>query len=139
MAVLVGYELALSKELKKGADIWLNNPRVTREASGTSGMTAAMNGALNFSTDDGWVREFKNMNEEQVAFVLPVVDHTLPHFEQDELDLKNMYDMLENQILPMYYDTPEKWWTMVNHSMSKVVPFFDSDRMADEYYTKVYR
>ncbi len=138
MAVLVGYELTLSKEVKKGSDVWLNNPRVTREASGTSGMTAAMNGSINFSTNDGWVREFKDRNKEQVAFVLPVVDHTLPHFEQDELDLQNLYKMLENEIIPLYYDTPKKWWDMVETSMEKVVPFFDSDRMADEYYTKIY-
>ncbi len=138
MAVLTGYELTLSKELKKGADIWLNNPRVTREASGTSGMTAAMNGAINFSTNDGWVREFKDINDEKVAFVLPTVDHTIPHFEQDELDLENMYKMLEGEILPLYYDTPQKWWDMVSTSMSKVVPYFDSDRMAEEYYTKIY-
>ncbi len=138
MAVLAGYELKLSRKLKEGSDIWLNNPRVTREASGTSGMTASMNGSINFSTNDGWVREFKDLNKEQVAFVLPVVDHKLPHFEQDELDLKNMYNMLEDEIIPMYYETPEKWWDMVELSMDKVVPFFDSDRMADEYYTKIY-
>ncbi len=58
VAVLTGYELALSKRMKQAADCWLNNPRVPREASGTSGMTAAMNGAVNFSTDDGWIPEF---------------------------------------------------------------------------------
>jgi starch phosphorylase len=55
VAVVVGYELTLSKRMKQAADCWLNNPRVPREASGTSGMTAAMNGAVNFSTDDGWI------------------------------------------------------------------------------------
>src|SRR5690606_739889 len=58
MAVLTGYELSLSKSLKQGSDLWLNNPRVPREASGTSGMTAAMNGSVNLSTDDGWIPEF---------------------------------------------------------------------------------
>ncbi|MDE3212031.1 MAG: alpha-glucan family phosphorylase, partial [Bacteroidota bacterium] len=60
VAVCIGYELALSKRLKQAADIWLNNPRVPREASGTSGMTAAMNGAVNLSTHDGWICEFIN-------------------------------------------------------------------------------
>jgi len=60
MAVMIGYELALSKRLKQAADCWLNNPRVPREASGTSGMTASMNGAVNLSTDDGWIPEFIN-------------------------------------------------------------------------------
>jgi starch phosphorylase len=61
MAVLTGYELSLSKSLKQGSDIWLNNPRVPREASGTSGMTASMNGSVNLSTDDGWIPNLQNM------------------------------------------------------------------------------
>lgn len=139
MAVLVGHELKLSRQLKKGADLWLNNPRVTREASGTSGMTAAMNGALNFSTNDGWVREFKDMNKTQNSFVLPIVDHNLPTYEQDQMDLDNMYEMLQSEILPLYYDTPKKWWDLVATSMKQIVPFFDSDRMVDEYYKKLYK
>lgn len=139
MAVLTGYELKLSRQLKEGADIWLNNPRVTREASGTSGMTAAMNGAINFSTNDGWVREFKDLNKEQVAFVLPIVDHTLPTYQQDQMDLDNLYQMLEGEILPLFYNTPKKWWDMVELSMARVAPYFDSDRMADEYYMKLYK
>lgn len=139
MAVLVGHELKLSRQLKKGADLWLNNPRVTREASGTSGMTAAMNGAINFSTNDGWVREFKDMNKTQNSFVLPIVDHNLPTYEQDRMDLENMYEMLENEILPMYYGAPKKWWDLVTTSMKQIVPFFDSDRMVDEYYKKLYK
>lgn len=139
MAVLTGHELKLSRQLKEGADIWLNNPRVTREASGTSGMTAAMNGAVNFSTNDGWVREFKDLNKTQNSFVLPIVDHTLPTHQQDQMDLDNLYEMLENEILPLYYNKPKKWWDLVETSMKQVVPFFDSDRMADEYYTKLYK
>lgn len=105
MAVLAGYELHISKKLKDGADIWLNNPRVTREASGTSGMTAAMNGALNLSTNDGWIREFHDICAD-CSFVLPIVDHTLPHYEQDKLDLNNLYKVLENEIIPLYYNKP---------------------------------
>lgn len=138
MAVLTGYELKLSRQLKEGADLWLNNPRVTREASGTSGMTAAMNGAVNCSTNDGWVREFKDLNKEQNSFVLPIVDHHAPNYVQDQMDLDNLYKMLEDEIVPMFYDQPEKWWDLTLTSMNQVAPFFDSDRMADEYYTKVY-
>lgn len=138
MAVLIGHELKLSRQLKKGADIWLNNPRVTREASGTSGMTAAMNGAINFSTNDGWVREFKELNETQNSFVLPIVDHNLPTYQQDQMDLDNLYQMLEEEILPLYYDSEEDWWDLVETSMKQIVPFFDSARMADEYYGKMY-
>ena len=88
-AVVVGYELALSKRLKQGADCWLNNPRVPREASGTSGMTAAMNGAVNFSTDDGWIPEFVNQGNN--GFVVPQVDyHNVPLQQQDEYDLNKI-------------------------------------------------
>lgn len=139
MAVLVGHELKLSRQLKKGADVWLNNPRVTREASGTSGMTAAMNGAINFSTNDGWVREFKDLNKTQNSFVLPIVDHLLPTYQQDQMDLNNLYQMLENEILPLYYKKPKKWWDLVETSMKQIVPYFDSDRMVDEYYKKLYK
>uniref|UniRef100_UPI0039A52C14 alpha-glucan family phosphorylase n=1 Tax=Ornithobacterium rhinotracheale TaxID=28251 RepID=UPI0039A52C14 len=137
MAVLAGYELSLSKKLKDGADIWLNNPRVTREASGTSGMTAAMNGAINLSTNDGWIREFNEMNPEAL-FTLPIIDWTLPHFEQDKIDRENLYKILQNEALPLYYNTPEEWYKKVLTSMNTVTPFFDSARMVEEYYTNIY-
>jgi starch phosphorylase len=136
MSVLVGYELALSRKLKEGADIWLNNPEVTREASGTSGMTAAMNGALNLSTNDGWVCEF--IENDENSWVLPTVDLNLSLREQAQKDMENLYDYIENKVIPTYYDMPEKWWKMVSKSMNDIVPFFDSARMADEYYTKMY-
>lgn len=136
MAVLAGYELKLSRQCKEGSDLWLNNPRVTREASGTSGMTASMNGSINISTNDGWIREYEDHGKS--CFVLPIVDHTLPTYEQDALDLDNLYKILEEEVIPMYYKTPKKWSKMMLHSMNKVYPFFDSDRMADEYYTKIY-
>ena len=139
MAVLTGHELKLSRQLKEGADVWLNNPRVTREASGTSGMTAAMNGAVNFSTNDGWVREFKDLNKTKNSFVLPIIDHNLPTHEQDDLDLVNLYEMLENEVLPLYYDSPKKWWDLVETSMKQVSPYFESGRMVDEYYKKLYK
>jgi starch phosphorylase len=139
MAVLVGHELKLSRTLKGGADLWLNNPRVTREASGTSGMTAAMNGAINFSTNDGWAREFKDLNKKQNSFVLPIVDHTLPTYMQDQMDLENLYKMLETEVIPLFYKTPKKWWDLVETSMAQIAPYFDSDRMVDEYYTKLYK
>lgn len=137
MAVLVGYELALSKMLKDGADLWLNNPIVTREASGTSGMTAAMNGSVNFSTYDGWVCEFAEHGHN--AFIIPEADRSLTDEARDHHDRQGFYQILNTEILPLYYDTPKKWWKLVHNSMNDVVPFFDSDRMVDEYYTKVYK
>lgn len=134
MAVLTGHELSLSKLIKDGSDVWLNTPIVTREASGTSGMTAAMNASLNFSTFDGWVCEFAN---ESNSFIVPEAPH-FPEWERDNTDISNMLDMLENKILPTYYDRPADWQKMVLQSMNDVNAFFDSDRMAAEYYEKVY-
>jgi starch phosphorylase len=136
LCILFGYELKLSRQLKEGADIWLNNPRVTREASGTSGMTATMNGAINLSTNDGWIREYEDHGK--TCFVLPIVSHLLPIYQQDQLDLDNLYHVLEKEIVPMYYNQRKKWNQMIFYSIKKLLPFFDSDRMATEYYEKMY-
>jgi glycogen phosphorylase len=137
VAVCTGYELALSKRLKQASDAWLNNPRVPREASGTSGMTAAMNGAVNVSTNDGWICEF--INHGNNGFVVPPVDYENMHVqEQDEYDLNKLYDILENQILPMYYNNFEVWRQIVKNGMRDVRFQFDSNRMADEYYKILY-
>ncbi|QEC67153.1 alpha-glucan family phosphorylase [Panacibacter ginsenosidivorans] len=138
MAVLIGYELWLSKRLKQSADIWLNNPRVPREASGTSGMTAAMNGAVNFSTDDGWIPEF--INHGHNGFVVPKADYeNMTVHEQDEYDLNKMYDILENQVLPLYYDNYDTWRQIMKNGMRDVRFQFDSNRMAHEYYELMYK
>jgi starch phosphorylase len=136
IAVLVGYELKLSRLLKNGADIWLNNPRIPREASGTSGMTAAMNGAVNVSTYDGWIPEFAKHGVN--SFIVPPVNQSLPVHEQDQTDQINLLDILEKDIIPMYYGDPEKWTQIIKNSMSDVTPYFDADRMAYQYYEKVY-
>lgn len=135
-AVLVGYELALSGLLKKGADIWLNTPRRPREASGTSGMTAAMNGAINFSISDGWVIEYARHGEN--AYIIPPTDPTMPIDQQDNEDFHSMMYILENEILPTYYNQPLRWKQIVKNSMKDVYPDFDSDRMVDEYYERLY-
>ncbi len=137
MAVLTGYELALSRDLKQGSDLWLNNPRVPREASGTSGMTAAMNGSVNLSTDDGWIPEFANPG--QNSFVVPKADYfNMSVYDQDLYDLEALYDLLEKEILPTYYDQPSKWRDIQYQAMDDVMDYFNSDRMADEYYKKIY-
>jgi starch phosphorylase len=138
VAVVVGYELALSKRMKQAADCWLNNPRVPREASGTSGMTAAMNGAVNFSTDDGWIPEFVNHGNN--GFVVPKADYANMHVqEQDEYDLNKLYEILENEILPLYYDNYETWRQVVKNGMRDVRFRFESNRMASEYYELLYK
>lgn len=137
MAVLIGYELDLSRALKYGADVWLNTPRVSREASGTSGMSAAMNGAIHFSTNDGWHREFARDGIN--AFTIVSQEYKKDLEEQDSCDAKSMMDILEEQIIPLYYEKPKKWLKMMKNSMHDVTPTFDSSRMADEYYTKMYK
>lgn len=137
VAVCLGYELTLSKRLKQASDIWLNNPRVPREASGTSGMTAAMNGAVNFSTHDGWICEF--INHGNNGFVVPPVDYaSMSVHDQDEYDLNKIYDILENQVLPLYYDDPSIWRQIMKNGMRDVRWQFDSNRMAKEYYEQLY-
>jgi starch phosphorylase len=136
VAVLVGYELKRSRQLKYGSDVWLNNPRLPREAAGTSGMTAAMNGSINFSTYDGWIPEYSKHGVN--SFIVPPVDQSLPRPKQDQSDMQNLLNILEDEIIPTYYGEPEKWLQIVKSSMQDVLPYFDADRMAYQYYEKLY-
>ncbi|WP_149276572.1 alpha-glucan family phosphorylase [Pareuzebyella sediminis] len=136
LAVLTGYEMELSQKLKTGSDIWLNNPRITREASGTSGMTAAMNGSVNLSTNDGWMPEFANHGEN--CFVLPEISYDLPVERQDEIDCYHLYTILEKEVLPTFYDNPVRWNEIVCNAIDGVVPAFTSARMATQYYKELY-
>lgn len=138
VAVVIGYELHLSKRMKQAADLWLNNPRVPREASGTSGMTAAMNGAVNCSTDDGWIPEF--INHGNNGYVVPKADYAKMNVQQqDDYDLDTLYDILEEEILPTYYDHYDTWRNVVKNGMRDVRFRFESDRMATEYYELLYK
>jgi len=138
VSVLVGYELGLSKRLKQAGDVWLNNPRVPREASGTSGMTAAMNGSVNFSTDDGWIPEF--INHGHNGFVIPKADYANMTVQaQDEYDLEKLYEILEKEILPLYYENYDTWRMVIKNGMRDVRFQFDSNRMAHEYYELLYK
>ncbi|MFW0718643.1 alpha-glucan family phosphorylase [Pedobacter sp. N23S346] len=136
-AVLVGYELGLSSLLKKGADVWLNNPKMYREASGTSGMTAAMNGAINLSIPDGWIPEFA-INSENCFLIEPAQD-ALPEEQKDRKENANLMDVLENTVLPTYYDHPSTWFNIVREGIKGVIPEFESARMAEAYYKQMYR
>jgi starch phosphorylase len=135
-SILVGYEMKLSKMLKAGADVWLNVPRITHEASGTSGMAAAMNGALNVSIPDGWFPEFSHPGIN--SFLIPSADTSLSDHEQDSQDAEELMDVLEKKVLPTYYSHPEKWADIMKNSMKDITPFFDSDRLAQQYYDLIY-
>jgi starch phosphorylase len=134
--ILTGYELWLSGHLKRGSDVWLNNPRLYHEASGTSGMTAAMNGSINFSVPDGWIPEFAKHGKN--SFIIEPAADNISQDERDKIEANRLYDLLENEIIPMYYKNPAKWIKIMKAGMKDVVPFFDSARMADEYYERMY-
>lgn len=135
-SILVGYELKMSKLLKAGADVWLNVPRLNQEASGTSGMSAAMNGAVNVSIPDGWFPEF--IKDGVNGFVIQPAASSLNLYETDDQEAENMYDVLENIVIPMYYNDPVRWRQIIANSMKDIMGPFDSDRMAMEYYKKMY-
>ncbi|MDE3235200.1 MAG: alpha-glucan family phosphorylase [Bacteroidota bacterium] len=135
-SILAGYELRLSKLLKNGADVWLNVPRLTHEASGTSGMAAAMNGTINLSLPDGWFPEFAK--DKINSFIIPSCDISLAEYIQDDIDCGSLYDVLEKEVLPMYYDYPNRWTEIIKTGMKDILPQFDSNRLAREYYERLY-
>lgn len=135
-SILAGYEIKLSLLLKGGSDVWLNVPRLGHEASGTSGMAAAMNGSVNAGLPDGWFPEFAKHKIN--SFVIPACDPSLPDHEQDEADANSLYTTLEQEIIPLYYDHPERWREIMKNGMRDIIPQFDSNRMAIEYYEKLY-
>ncbi|MET4081963.1 starch phosphorylase [Pedobacter sp. UYP30] len=135
-AVLVGYELGLSAMLKKGSDVWLNNPKMYREASGTSGMTAAMNGSVNLSIPDGWIPEFAIDDEN--CFIIKPASNELSENDRDWEENANLMSLLENKVLPTYYHNPAKWSEMIQNGLKGVIPAFESARMVKEYYREMY-
>lgn len=135
-AVLFNYELELSSMLKKGSDVWLNTPVFPREASGTSGMTAAMNGSLNLTIPDGWIPEFgKDLHN---SFLINRADPTLDQDEKDKQEALNLYLKLKQEVVPMFYNDKASWMNMMKNAYTDIMPQFDSDRMAIEYYEKMY-
>ncbi len=135
VAVLIGYELKLSKLLKQGSDVWLNTPRYSREASGTSGMSATANGSVHFSIDDGWHDEF--YKDDINSFTIHHADTNLTMQEEDKIDYENMMSILEEKIIPTYYEDEQKWIEIVKNGMNDI-KYFDSSRMVREYYEKMY-
>ena len=139
VVVLPGYELALSARLKKGSDIWLNTPLRPFEASGTSGMSANMNGALHLSILDGWTVEgtWDGINGYTVEY--PGLDDEIPWEERHWKDHKCVMDILENQIIPTYYDNSQEWARLMRQAIRTSEAYFNSDRMVVEYYNRIYK
>jgi starch phosphorylase len=129
---LENYDIGLGRLLTRGCDVWLNNPRRPMEASGTSGMKAAMNGALNLSVLDGWWPEGCAHGVNGWA-----IGEGAEGPEQDERDLKALYDTLEGEVLPAWAD-PARWARMMRASIAMGVDRFSSDRMVREYFERLY-
>lgn len=130
------YDMATGAALTRGADVWLNNPRRPKEASGTSGMKAAMNGVLNFSILDGWWPEACEHGVTGWQFADAFESEDVA--EQDAHDLKALYDVLLNEVLPTYYDDRKKWVDMMRESILRTKDEFAVKRMLDEYYDRMY-
>jgi len=135
---LENYDMNIGRMLTRGSDIWLNNPRRPLEASGTSGMKAAMNGVLNCSILDGWWPEacIDGVNGWQFGDAVGLDD--LSEVELDKHDTQALYDTLINRVMPTYYENREKWVEMMKQSIKTTSYEFSVERMLDEYYNKMY-
>jgi starch phosphorylase len=141
VAFLEDYEMHMAKFLVQGVDIWLNTPRFPMEASGTSGMKAALNGALNFSVLDGWWRE--GYNGANGWGIQPLTGNTDVQ-AQDHHDAEQLYRMLEQEAVPLFYQrdldgVPRGWLQMVKESIRTVAPQFCTKRMVKDYVETLYR
>jgi starch phosphorylase len=134
------YDMSFARRLVAGVDVWLNTPRRPFEASGTSGMKAAMNGALNLSILDGWWPEAYNgkngwaIGSERIYY---------NDMEQDEADSLSLYSLLEDKVIPLFYQRdsqgiPKEWIAMMKESMRTIFPQFNTYRMLEEYMRKMY-
>lgn len=138
---LEDYDMNVARLLIQGVDVWLNTPRRPNEASGTSGMKAALNGVLNFSVLDGWWREGYNGKNGW-----PIGDDTeyQDTHQQDEIDSKDLYETLENDIVPLYYrsrsadNLPNEWIARVKETIRSNAPKFSTRRMVKEYMNNLY-
>jgi starch phosphorylase len=140
IAFLEDYDMRLARYLAQGVDVWLNTPRRLQEASGTSGMKAALNGVLHLSVLDGWWFEaYNGENGWSIGDASPKASKE----EEDKSDVESLYAILENQLVPLYYQrerngVPREWLAMVKRSIRSIVPVFNSRRMLKEYCEKMY-
>lgn len=137
---LPDYDQEVAKYLVQGVDVWMNVPRRPMEASGTSGMKAAMNGALNCSILDGWWIEGYNGEN---GFAIGDLAAELSDEEMDAADAEALYSTLENELIPAYYShdergIPAEWVRRMRNSLATLTPQFSSDRMVTDYLSNIY-
>jgi glycogen phosphorylase len=142
---LPDYDMAMAQHLYPGCDVWLNNPLRPLEACGTSGMKAALNGCLNLSVLDGWWDEWYDGGN---GWAIPTADGTAAEDTErrDELEATALYDLIEQQVAPRFYDRgdrgtaglPERWIEMVRHTLVTLGPKVLAGRMVREYVSQLY-
>jgi len=141
MAFLEDYDMALARVLYQGADVWLNTPRRPQEACGTSGMKAALNGALNCSILDGWFDEMFNGDN---GWAIQSAESHEDVGRRDDAEGSALFDLLEHEIVPSFYDrrgqgpAPQRWVARVTASLASLGPVVSASRMVRDYVTEVY-
>ena len=137
---LPNYDIAMAQPLYPGCDVWLNNPLRPYEACGTSGMKAALNGGLNLSILDGWWDEWYDGNN---GWAIPSADGVQNIDQRDDLEANALYDLIENEVAPRFYDNdgegvPVRWIEMVRHTLRSLGPKVLATRMVQDYVEKLY-
>ncbi|MGO4255208.1 alpha-glucan family phosphorylase [Marmoricola sp. RAF53] len=137
---LPNYDIAMAQPLYPGCDVWLNNPLRPYEACGTSGMKAALNGALNLSILDGWWDEWYDGDN---GWAIPSADGIADEHARDDIEANALYDLIENEVAPRFYDTdasgvPVRWIEMVRHTLKSLGPKVLSTRMLRDYVERLY-
>lgn len=139
MVFLPNYDMALVTELLPGCDVWLNNPLRPYEACGTSGMKAALNGALNLSTRDGWWDEW---SDGENGWDIVTADKAATQDERDDQEAASLYDILEKKVIPLFYQRtkgiPVEWLIHVRHTLATLGPKVQATRMVREYTENMY-
>jgi starch phosphorylase len=140
IAFVEDYDMHIAHYLVNGVDLWLNTPRRPREACGSSGIKASMNGVLHLSVKDGWWYEgYNGANGWAIGNDLETADPA----EEDKVDAESIYQLLENEIVPLYYErdrdgVPHRWIGFIKEAISSVMPVFCAQRMLKEYTERMY-
>jgi len=135
-----GYDLHLARRLVSGVDVWLNNPVYPREASGSSGMKAGINGVINLSVLDGWWDEgYQGDN----GWAIKPASEALDEQHRNHEESRSLYEILQDHVIPMYYDRGKQgfsseWIKMAKRSIASLLPRFNTSRMVEEYVSKFY-
>lgn len=146
VALIEDYDIYTGQKLVQGVDVWLNNPRRPLEASGTSGQKVCFNGGINCSVLDGWWCEGYQTGSDGKGlngWAIGEDAHTSDQELQDRIDSQSLYQLLEEEIVPLYYDRdahgiPRRWIQMMKASIKTNAPLFNTDRMISDYVSQVY-